>query len=350
MEECPQWITEKFDRFMNLCDDNFAEHPYIVVILMHEYMRNLYPHDPYIIRETDKHPLGIAVEVLDRNIEILNLWSDVGSYRISFDDYKQLYNAHEDVKDKTGRVYGRLWDHYPGDMVDEAVNIIRERFSANSIPLDLIKGKVLDAGCGSGRYTCALALLGAQEVVGLDYGEDGLRLGRSLAEEKRLDSVVFQKGSLIDMPFEDEEFDFVFCNGVFHHTGDIEKSSRELHRVLKSGGYAWYFIYGDGGLYWYSRKKMNTFMKRIPQAYAMDVLRMIGMPMNRFIFCDNWYVPIEEHTSNDELIGLFRRIGFSEYKRAYNGRKTDFDYLVVQGDEKDQQLWGDGNLRYLIRK
>jgi ubiquinone/menaquinone biosynthesis C-methylase UbiE len=237
-------------------------------------------------------------------------------------------------------------------MVAEAVKIIKERFSKNNIPLSLIEGKkVLDAGSGSGRYTCALAVLGAKKVVGLDYSDMGIKKGKKLAKESGTRNVKFIKGSVLDIPFKDEEFDFIFNNGVFHHSESIELATKELYRVLKKEGYSWYYIYGDGGLYWYARSKMNEFMKNnIPQLYSMSVLEMIGMPMNRFIFCDNWYVPIEKHTSADKVEELFKKVGFSEYRRCYSGRKTDFDYLIIKGDEKDKQMWGDGDLRYLLKK
>ena len=349
---CPEWILKKFDAFIDAAVDLIESHPYIVVILMHEYMRHLYPSDPHIPFASNKHPIDNAVDVLDRNILILENWKNIGSYQDQvLEKYENLLNQEEDIKIRTGDVYGSLWNKYPGDIVEEAINIIKERFESNSMSTGIINGKiVLDAGCGSGRYTCALARLGAEKVIGLDYGDSGLELGAKLGDVNNLKNVEFQKGSLLSMPFEDDTFDFVFANGVFHHTGDIEKGTKELYRVLKKGGVSWYFIYGDGGLYWYSRKKMNKIMKQIPQKYAMSILQSIGMPMNRFIFCDNWYVPVEQHTSNKILIELFNKVGFTNYQRAYKGRKTDFDFLVVKGEEKDRQLWGDGNLRYFITK
>lgn len=352
-QHCPEWILNKFDEFVELSDELINQYPYMIVILMHEFMRSLYPSDPYIPYPPNIHPLDNAVNVLDRNISILTTWRDVGSYaRNGVDTFCfSKDNECNDVKVETGKVYGRLWNKYPGDMVDEAKTIINERFSANDIPMDILKGKIiLDAGCGSGRYSCALARLGAKKVIGLDYGDDGLNLAKKLAESKNVTNVEFKKGSLLRMPFDDEEFDFVFANGVFHHTGDIEQGTKELYRVLKTNGNAWYFIYGAGGLYWYSRKKMNILMKKIPQEYAMQVLQLIGMPMNRFIFCDNWYVPIEEHTSNEKIVEILKDIGFKDFRRAHRGRKTDFDFLVVEGSDKDRQLWGDGNLRYFLTK
>ncbi|MFC2062226.1 class I SAM-dependent methyltransferase [Elusimicrobiota bacterium] len=333
-----------------MCKKNADKYPYLIVILMHDFNRNLYPCDPYIPFNTEMHRLNAIAKLLDQYVDILNKWKHIGSYDMNIID--SLYNKSDDVKIKTGKVYGALWDKYCGDMVKEAVDIIKERFSNNNIPLKLIKGKkVLDIGCGSGRYSCALAMLGAEKVIGIDYGEMGLRKGRELARINRLSNLQFKKGNIHEMPFKDEEFDFCFNNGVFQHSGSIEIPTKELYRVLKKGGYSWYYIYGDGGLFWYARKKINNFMKNaIPQEYAMKILNDIGMPGNRFIFCDNWYVLREKHTSNEKLLRIFKNTGFSEYRRASNGRSTDPDYLVVNGTLKDRKMWGDAGLRYLIRK
>ncbi|MBV8159286.1 MAG: class I SAM-dependent methyltransferase [Acidimicrobiia bacterium] len=43
--------------------------------------------------------------------------------------------------------------------------------------------RVLDVGCGSGRFAIALAEQGAEEVVGLDFAPDMLALARHLAQQ-----------------------------------------------------------------------------------------------------------------------------------------------------------------------
>lgn len=45
------------------------------------------------------------------------------------------------------------------------------------------------------------------------------------------------KLDVLDMPFEDESFDIVFCNHVMEHVSDDIKAMSELYRVLKPGGW-----------------------------------------------------------------------------------------------------------------
>ena len=337
----------KMDKLFECCADIKDTHPYAIVMIMHDLARNIYPSDPYIALEKSVHRLDYMHNVIDEYIATLSYFKKWGGYKV---DFNLLDNA--EVKVKTGKVYGKLWNKYSGDMVNEAVNIIKDRFETNDFDLTELEGKViLDAGCGSGRYSCALAKLGAKKVIGLDYGVDALEKAKELAKENNINNIEFVQGSVLDMPFDDRYFDFVFHNGVFHHTENLYKATEELYRVLKSDGQAWYYLYGAGGIFWYARRKMNNFMKNnIPQDYALGILDSIGMPMNRFIFADNWYVPIEEHTTKAEIEDMFQKIGFSEYLRAVNGRKTDLDYISIKGTDKDRLMWGDGELRYFIKK
>jgi SAM-dependent methyltransferase len=44
------------------------------------------------------------------------------------------------------------------------------------------------------------------------------------------------KADICNLPFEDNSFDFIFCNHVLEHIPDDTKAMQELYRVLKVGG------------------------------------------------------------------------------------------------------------------
>lgn len=48
--------------------------------------------------------------------------------------------------------------------------------------------------------------------------------------------IVDVKADILDLPFEDNLFDVVFCNHVLEHIEDDEKAMSELYRVMKPGG------------------------------------------------------------------------------------------------------------------
>lgn len=49
--------------------------------------------------------------------------------------------------------------------------------------------------------------------------------------------IVDVKADILDLPFEDESFDVIFCNHVLEHIADDKKAMSELYRVMKKGGW-----------------------------------------------------------------------------------------------------------------
>jgi SAM-dependent methyltransferase len=98
--------------------------------------------------------------------------------------------------------------------------------------LDLSRMRVLDAMCGSGQTTNYLLAHGAK-VTGLDISNEVLDTFQARWARA---SVV--KRSLIDSGLPDNSFDCVAVVGGMHHIHPNFKAAvREIHRVLKPGGY-----------------------------------------------------------------------------------------------------------------
>lgn len=47
------------------------------------------------------------------------------------------------------------------------------------------------------------------------------------------------------MPFDDNEYDVLFCNHVLEHIPDEKKALKEIYRVIKPGGYAILMVPAD---------------------------------------------------------------------------------------------------------
>lgn len=88
--------------------------------------------------------------------------------------------------------------------------------------------RVLDAGCGKGRFTQSLAARGAA-VTGVDLTEGLVRQATPLP-------VSYALGSVTALPFAENAFDRVLCVEVLQHVPDISQALRELVRVAKPEG------------------------------------------------------------------------------------------------------------------
>jgi 2-polyprenyl-3-methyl-5-hydroxy-6-metoxy-1,4-benzoquinol methylase len=91
--------------------------------------------------------------------------------------------------------------------------------------------RVLDVGCGEGRFTSALLRAGRQ-AVGIDVAEEPL--SRAHEREQGLDlRLVPAEGR---WPLEDVSFDAVWAGEVIEHVADTAGWLSETRRVLRSGG------------------------------------------------------------------------------------------------------------------
>jgi len=57
-----------------------------------------------------------------------------------------------------------------------------------------------------------------------------------------------RQASVLELPFEEATFDYVYSIGCLHHTGDLPKSIQEVHRVLVPGGRAVVMLYNRHSL------------------------------------------------------------------------------------------------------
>ena len=94
-------------------------------------------------------------------------------------------------------------------------------------------GLVVDLGCGTGRFTTALAETFAAPVVGVEPAANM----RAMAEAKpHPPTVRFVPGWANRIPLGDGAADLVFMSQVLHHVADGPGALREVQRVLRPGG------------------------------------------------------------------------------------------------------------------
>lgn len=77
-----------------------------------------------------------------------------------------------DLELETGELFGGLWKPLSDEHFRDSVELFTKRAIANKFDLNWLKQKkCLDAGCGSGRYSVALALHGASQISYRSLGD-----------------------------------------------------------------------------------------------------------------------------------------------------------------------------------
>jgi SAM-dependent methyltransferase len=126
------------------------------------------------------------------------------------------------------------------------------------------RGRVLDAGCGTGSLTLALAAhpnLAAIEA--LDFEQNFVAALRQRLADSRIRA---QQGDVCALPYGDEEFDGVYSLLVLHFVSDPHRAVREMRRVLRPGATAAATVWDNYGgmpswrLFW------NTILALEPEA------------------------------------------------------------------------------------
>ena len=96
-----------------------------------------------------------------------------------------------------------------------------------------ISGKIVEAGCGLGRFVKYLTDKG-YDVVGVELSEETVRNVKEV--DPQLNVI---HGDVLNMPFRTNSIDGVIALGVIEHfISGIEDPLKEIYRILKQGGVA----------------------------------------------------------------------------------------------------------------
>lgn len=228
--------------------------------------------------------------------------------------------------------FGRQWNRYEVAHDDED----RATFQAKTgVWLEELAGlKVLDAGCGGGRY-CKVAGEAGATVVGVDHTSAVDKAARLCGA---LPNAGFVQADLKRLPFEPGGFDFVFSIGVMHHDADTRAVFDSVARMVRRGGRLAVWLYRRNQ-WWQERinsaiRRRTTRMpserlERLCQVgAALGAVPVFNRTLNKVVnfsahadrenrLCDtfDWYAPAyQHHHTVEELLCWFRDAGFEELR------------------------------------
>jgi ubiquinone/menaquinone biosynthesis C-methylase UbiE len=252
-----------------------------------------------------------------------------------------------EIENQTGELFGDLWHRYSDAQFKHSAELFAQRWRANGERPDFFRGKAcLDIGCGGGRYSFAMALLGATKVIGVDIGESGLNDAAKRKETMGCSNVEFRQASALKLPFSEATFDFVCCSGVLHHTLSVEHGLAEIRRVLRPGGSAYLLLYGSGGLYWPLNLITRAFAHHLGYPEVDRCCASAGFaPAKRRTILDDLFVPVLETYTNERVECLLKNAGFARWRRWPGGQMDheESPESLVKELEQREHLWRAGS-------
>ena len=225
---------------------------------------------------------------------------------------------------KTGNLFSSLWKGLNDSQFQDSVDLFFKRAKANNFNLDLIKNKnILDAGCGSGRYSVAMHYAGAKNIKAIDISDKGINRAKKILKSYK--NIDFMQDNVQKLSFKNNTFDFVWSAGVIHHTNNYELCISEFKRVLKKNGYLFLLTYGGGGLRWQLIKSLRPILRTLDQKLIFNSMKNINLPENNIKhFMDDFYVPIQTLIPFKDLKKSLLQNNFSKIDR-WEGNTFDHE-------------------------
>lgn len=226
--------------------------------------------------------------------------------------------------------FGLQWNRYEVAHDDED----RATFQAKTgfLLSELAGQRVLDAGCGGGRY-CKVAAEAGALVTGADHSSAVEKASQLCGD---LESVRLVQADLKRLPFEPESFDLVFSIGVMHHDADTRAVFDAVSKMVRPGGRMAVWLYRRNT---WPQEVLNSFLRRRTTRWAPEKLEpwcrfgafwggipLLKQTLSKVVnfsthpvwenrVCDNfdWYAPeFQHHHSTEELTAWFEAAGFEE--------------------------------------
>jgi SAM-dependent methyltransferase len=174
------------------------------------------------------------------------------------------------------------------------------------------KKDILEVGCGTGQLATYFALGTNNRVVGLDPTLESIKLAADFSKKQNINNIDFINADIFDDVLTDKFFDFIWCNGVLHHTKDPYEAFRVLIKSLKNEGYVLIGLYNKFGRI---RTVFRRYMYKLFGSKYLDIfdptLRNLkdNEEERKAWIRDQYIHPIESLHTIDNVLEWFKKNG-----------------------------------------
>ena len=203
------------------------------------------------------------------------------------------------------------------------------------------KKNVLEVGCGTGQLSIYFSIGTNNEVVGLDPTIESLVLAKNFSEKNNISNIKLVNADIFDDVLNDNYFDFIWCNGVLHHTKDPYGAFKILIKSLKINGYVLIGLYNKYG-------RVRTIIRRyIYKIFGRKILSKIDPTLRNLKLDhdeqtawirDQYTHPIESLHTIDEVLKWFKEYNI-DYISSIPSSDFDYDYENIFDKKNNGSLF-----------
>lgn len=301
-------------------------------------------------RSLKSHPYVLVGEFLDDALKQIETWASISFIE---DDKSSVSVVESEMEEMHQDLFQHLWTQFDRDGYISRIERFEHRLAVNGLADGFLDGMdVVDFGCGHGNFAHSFLNKGAKSVLGIDFGADSIRYAAKARDDLGVseDRLRFREASVYDTGEPDERFDMAVQNGVFHHLDDEDRAYREVHRVLKPGGWFWVYTDGAGTISAELWDASRAALSGLPAALITEVTGFLNIGEGKRYHLGDGLNAVYRHTTYEALVARLSSIGFGDFRRLVGGFETDMDPDVIARDRWGPEKYGDGDIRLLCRK
>tara|TARA_E500000178_G_scaffold355991_1_gene430957 strand:+ start:2212 stop:3126 length:915 start_codon:yes stop_codon:yes gene_type:complete len=169
---------------------------------------------------------------------------------------------------------------------------------------------VLEVGCGTGQLSIYFAIGTNNEIIAFDPTIESLNLAKNFSKQNDISNIKFVNADIFDDVLSENYFDFIWCNGVLHHTKNPYKAFEITVQSLKNNGYILVGLYNKIG-------RIRTLVRKyISKVFGIKFLELFD-PTLKYLklsekekkswINDQYFHPIESLHTLDEVLDWFKK-------------------------------------------
>jgi SAM-dependent methyltransferase len=226
------------------------------------------------------------------------------------DNYEMLYKQE------------KAFLRYPADWVLRFNNM----YLKSTLPP---KARILDFGCGSGNNSTIFIAQG-HEVFGIDVTDSIYPLIKKNLELHSLDPqnilrFTHSKAPLLDLPYEDNSFDFILSNQVHYYSSterEIHAINKDLFRILKPGGTIFVTMMGLKNYY------ITHHLKELSQDAQIYKVRITD-PSHRLFGVSEDVLAVRDQDHLRDLFNEFETVTVGYFDQSMFDLHSNFHFIYV---------------------